>query len=83
MGDKKMEGDEEGEMQMDEHHGFKVVQEASETRISAGRVFRFDEPAIIEFTVPDDKVGTWEIACFEDDGDHYDEGHKAKLVVTE
>ena len=70
-GEKMAMGDhKDGEMHMDEHHGFMVAQEPS------------SEPTIIEFTVPEGKVGTWEIACFEDDGDHYNDGMKATLVVT-
>ncbi len=37
---------------------------------------------IIEFTVPADREGEWEMGCFEDDGAHYDDGMKGKLVVT-
>jgi hypothetical protein len=28
-------------------------------------------------------VGEWEIACFEDDGTHYEDGMRGTLVVVE
>ncbi|MBI2774337.1 MAG: hypothetical protein HYX56_07590 [Chloroflexi bacterium] len=37
-------------------------------------------PVTLVFTVPD-KVGEWEMGCFEDDGTHYDEGMKGKVIV--
>ncbi len=37
--------------------------------------------SFIEFTVPADRVGEWEMGCFEDDGAHYDDGMKGTLVV--
>jgi hypothetical protein len=40
------------------------------------------EATVIEFTVTADKVGSWEIGCFEDDGDHWNDGMKGKLVVV-
>ncbi len=42
-----------------------------------------DKPVTISFTVPADKVGEWEMGCFEDDGQHYNEGMKGKLTVTQ
>lgn len=38
-------------------------------------------PTIIEFTVPADREGEWEMACFEDDGTHYEDGMRGTLVV--
>jgi plastocyanin len=38
-------------------------------------------PVTLIFTVPADKVGEWTIGCFEDDGDHWEEGMKGKLMV--
>lgn len=58
---------EEGE-HMD-HMGFMVM-----NNVGSGET-------IIEFTVPEDRVGEWEMGCFEDDGSHYDDGMKGKLVV--
>lgn len=37
-------------------------------------------PITMIFTVPD-KVGEWEMGCFEDDGAHYDDGMKGKVIV--
>ena len=39
------------------------------------------DSTIIEFIVPN-KVGEWEFACFEDNGEHYDAGMFGKLVVV-
>lgn len=52
-----------------EHHGFMAALEAG------------DLPATLIFTVPEDKAGEWEIGCFEDEGQHYDDGMKGKLIV--
>ena len=35
----------------------------------------------LTFTVTEDMVGEWEIGCFEEDGLHYDDGMKGKLVI--
>lgn len=37
-------------------------------------------PITMIFTVPD-RVGEWEMGCFEDDGAHYDDGMKGKVIV--
>lgn len=37
-------------------------------------------PTTVIFTVPN-KPGEWEMACFEDDGAHYDDGMKGKVTV--
>lgn len=37
--------------------------------------------ATISFTVPKDKGGTWELGCFSEDGQHYQEGMKASWEV--
>lgn len=39
------------------------------------------ENATVTFTVTEDMVGEWELGCFEDNGQHYDDGMKGKLVV--
>jgi len=36
----------------------------------------------VSFTVTADMVGEWEIGCFEDEGQHYDDGMKGKLIVS-
>ena len=65
---------EKGAMAMEEdahdEHGYMVMLEPS------------PEATVIEFTVTADKVGSWEIGCFEDDGDHWNDGMKGKLVVV-
>lgn len=62
---------EEGEdTHMDEHMGWMVMNAAESER------------TIIEFTVPEDRVGEWEMACFEDDGTHYDDGMRGTLTVV-
>ncbi|MDP2730818.1 MAG: hypothetical protein Q8O55_10105 [Dehalococcoidales bacterium] len=38
-------------------------------------------PATIIFTVPANKVGEWTFGCFEDDGDHWEEGMRGTLTV--
>lgn len=38
---------------------------------------------VIEFTVPADRVGEWEMGCFEDDGAHYDDGMRGTLTIVE
>jgi hypothetical protein len=37
---------------------------------------------VIEFTVPADKVGEWTIACFLDNGSHFDDGMPGTLTVV-
>ena len=64
----------EGEMDMDhgmDHAGFMVL-------IPNG-----DEDATITFTVTEDMVGEWELGCFTDDGQHYEDGMKGTLVVKQ
>ncbi len=39
-------------------------------------------PSTIEFTVPENAVGEWEMGCFEDDGTHYDDGMRGKVIVV-
>lgn len=41
------------------------------------------ERTIIEFTVPEDRVGEWEMGCFQDNGSHYEDGMRGKLIVVE
>jgi plastocyanin len=37
---------------------------------------------VIEFTVPEGRVGEWEMGCFEDDGAHYDDGMRGTVIVV-
>ncbi len=39
------------------------------------------ETTVIEFTVPEDRVGVWEIGCFQEAGQHYEDGMRATLIV--
>jgi plastocyanin len=41
------------------------------------------QTARITFTVTDASVGEWDFACFEEDGAHYDDGMKGKIIVEE
>lgn len=38
--------------------------------------------SVVEFTVPESAVGEWEMGCFEDDGTHYDDGMRGKVIVV-
>ncbi len=40
-----------------------------------------DQATILTFTVPPDKVGRWELGCFQERGQHYDDGMRATLIV--
>lgn len=57
-----------GGMEMGGGHGFMVQLKPG------GR-------ATIRFTVPASRAGQWEIGCFAEDGQHYDEGMKGSFVV--
>ena len=35
----------------------------------------------ITFTVPESKIGTWEIGCFQERGQHYDDGMNGLIIV--
>ena len=37
--------------------------------------------SIMEFTVPEDATGTWIIGCFQEAGQHYEDGMSATLIV--
>lgn len=75
MGDEMAMGEEEhteeGDEHMEDHLGWMVMNAAG------------SEQTIIEFTVPADRVGEWEMGCFEDDGTHYDDGMRGTLTVVE
>ena len=68
-----MEGgmDMPAEKDMDMDHGFMVAMEEDGDAVT------------ITFTVPLDVVGEWTIGCFEEDGDHWDEGMRAKFIVEQ
>lgn len=60
--------------EMDAHEGLMVM-------IDPPSVAPGGEPTIIEFTVPEDKVGTWTFACFQERGQHFDDGMEGTLIV--
>lgn len=68
MGGMEEDGHEEEEM---EHMGWMMMSPMGSSASS------------ITFTVPADKVGEWEMACFEDDGTHYDDGMRGTLTIVE
>ncbi len=45
------------------------------------RMIPSGDTTTITFTVPEDKVGEWEIGCFQERGQHYDDGMRAKFIV--
>ena len=55
-------------MVMDQGHGFMLQLKPGGT-------------ATIRFTVPASRAGQWEMGCFAEDGQHYDEGMKGSFVV--
>jgi plastocyanin len=62
-----------GDMEGDEHMedmGVMVVREPAQT-------------ARITFTVTEDSVGEWDFGCFEEDGAHWDDGMKGKIIVEQ
>ena len=67
MGEEGEHAHEEEDMHMD--HGFMVVRDPGQT-------------AEMTIVIPSDAGGQeWEIGCFTDDGAHYDEGMKGKLII--
>lgn len=58
---------------MDAHAGLMVMFDP--TMIPANEV------TTITFTVPEDKVGEWELGCFQEQGQHYDDGMRGTLIV--
>jgi plastocyanin len=40
-----------------------------------------EEVTTMTFTVPEDKVGTWEFGCFQERGQHYDDGMNGLIIV--
>jgi plastocyanin len=58
---------------MDAHSGLMVMIDPQ--MVPAG------EATTITFTVPEDKVGTWQFGCFQERGQHYDDGMNGTLIV--
>lgn len=61
--------------------GEKLVQEEEEEHAGFMVALEPGGTATVVFTVPADRAGEWEIGCFEEDGVHYQEGMKGKLIV--
>ena len=58
------------------HHGAMVMlQPGSPATNEPG------ETTVIEFTVPEDRVGVWQIGCFQEAGQHFEDGMRATLIV--
>lgn len=58
---------------MDAHAGLMVMIDPQ--MVPAGEV------TTITFTVPEDKVGRWEMGCFQERGQHYDDGMNGVIIV--
>jgi len=59
---------------MDQHPGFMVLLDPLSMTPSG-------EVTVLTFTVPEDKVGTWTIGCFQEGGQHFDDGMRGTLIV--
>lgn len=57
------------------HHGGMVMLDPAEADQEVGPI------AVLEVTITKDKIGTWEIGCFEEDGQHFEDGMRAILIV--
>lgn len=79
------EGHEEGEGEHDEEGAHEEEEEGMAMHMDHDGWMVMDAagsaPTVIEFTVPEDRVGEWEMACFEDDGTHYDDGMRGTFIV--
>ena len=69
-GDGMRMGGEEG------HHGAMVMLQPGSAATSEP-----GEATVIEFTVPQDRVGVWQIGCFQEAGQHFEDGMRATLIV--
>ncbi len=83
MGIEGMEGMDMGEGMGEEGMGEEGMEEEGEEH---GGFMLMSNPSsgttILEFTVPEDKVGTWIIGCFLDNGSHFEDGMRATLTVV-
>jgi hypothetical protein len=70
------EGAEEGS---DDH-----AEEAGEGEAGHGGMVMLDtvQTSTVTLTIPEDRVGTWQIGCFQEDGAHWADGMQATLIVT-
>ncbi len=71
-GDGGMDMGAEGEV----HHGAMVMLQPGAPGSS-----RPGQVSVIEFVVPEDRAGTWQIGCFQEAGQHYEDGMRATLIV--
>jgi plastocyanin len=60
---------------MDAHAGLMVM-------IDPPTVAPSSKPTRVTFTVPTDKVGTWTFGCFQEQGQHFDDGMEGTLIVA-
>ncbi len=81
-------GDGDGEEHVEEEMGEFGPFEMPLMDAHAGIMFMVDpemvqhgEVTTITFTVPEDRVGEWELGCFQERGQHYDDGMRAKFIV--
>lgn len=88
--DSDEEGDmdmgDEGDMDMDEGDDHEEDEEGMAVHVEDHSGWMVMDAAgsgatVIEFTVPEDRVGEWEMACFEDDGTHYEDGMRGTFIV--
>ncbi|NKQ37166.1 MAG: hypothetical protein HF973_16315 [Chloroflexi bacterium] len=81
-------GDGDGEGHAEEEMGEFGPFQMPSMEAHAGIMFMVDpqmvqsgEVTTITFTVPEDRVGEWELGCFQERGQHYDDGMRAKFIV--
>lgn len=84
-GDMAMEEDEHDEEEEGDDHEEEEAGEGMEVHMDHEGWMVMDAAGsgqtAITFTVPEDRVGEWEMACFEDDGTHYDDGMRGTFIV--
>lgn len=91
MEDEEMEGMEDGDGMGDMEMGDDQPEEGEEGEAGHGAMVMLDpgrpgaaEPgqtSIIELVIPEDRVGTWQIGCFQQAGQHWADGMRATLIV--
>ncbi len=70
-GEEHNDGGMDAEHGGDDHTGFMVMLPAGD----------MPAEATLTFTVTEDMIGTWEMGCFQEDGQHYDDGMVGTIVV--
>ena len=71
-----------GGMPMEEMEGMEMGDDEPHANAFMVLVPESGESASISFTVTEDMVGEWEIACFQGNGSHYDDGMRGKIAIT-